>query len=122
MAEQVGQQQPDKYIKCSSCKCKYINDYDHIKNDFGYNRLEERYKCCIKCRGQKKAYYDSHHESLRPKRATYNAINRDRINAHNYEKIECKSCGNKVCRNAMRRHERENGCINNSSNASSDSA
>ena len=23
----------------------------HIKNDFGYNRLNARYKCCVKCRG-----------------------------------------------------------------------
>ena len=122
MAEQGVQQQPDKYIKCSTCRCKYINDPDHIKTDFGYTRLEERYKCCVKCRGQKKAYYDLKFESLRTKRATYNAINRDRINAYNYEKLECKSCGHKVCRNAMRRHERENGCMNNSSNASSDSA
>ena len=40
----------DKYIKCSRCKCKYINDNEHIKHDFGYNRLEERYKTCVKCR------------------------------------------------------------------------
>ena len=40
----------DKYIKCSRCKCKDINDNEHIKHDFGYNRLEERYKTCVKCR------------------------------------------------------------------------
>ena len=40
----------DKYIKCSRCKCKYINDNEHIKYDFGYNRLDERYKTCVKCR------------------------------------------------------------------------
>ena len=40
----------NKYIKCSKCRCKYINDDDHIKNDFGYNRLEERFKTCVKCR------------------------------------------------------------------------
>ena len=40
----------DQYIKCSRCKCKYINDDEHIKNDFGYNRLEERYKTCMTCR------------------------------------------------------------------------
>ena len=47
MAEQSGE---DKYIKCSKCKCKYINDDEHIKADFGYNRLNERYKTCVKCR------------------------------------------------------------------------
>ena len=45
MAEECGD---NKYIKCS--KCKYINDDKHIKNDFGYNRLEERFKTCTKCR------------------------------------------------------------------------
>ena len=47
MAEQQGK---EKYIKCSKCKCKYMNDDKHIKTDFGYNRLEERFKTCTKCR------------------------------------------------------------------------
>ena len=32
MAEQNGE---DTYIKCSKCRCKYINDDEHIKADFG---------------------------------------------------------------------------------------
>ena len=44
----------NKYIKCSTCKCKYINDDEHIKEDFGYNRLLARYKCCLKCRERRK--------------------------------------------------------------------
>ena len=50
MTEQHGK---DKYIKCSKCKCKYINDDEHIKADFGYNRLNERFKTCTKCRTKK---------------------------------------------------------------------
>ena len=50
MAEFSGE---GKYIKCSKCKCKYINDEEHIKQDFGYHRLNVRYKCCMKCRGVK---------------------------------------------------------------------
>ena len=42
----------DKYIKCSKCRCKYINDDEHIKRDFGYSRLEERFKTCAKCRSK----------------------------------------------------------------------
>ena len=64
MAEQGRQQQPDKYIKCSNCKCKYINDKAHILNDFGYNRLDERYKCCVKCREYKKTYNEINHETI----------------------------------------------------------
>ena len=51
MTEQSGD---DKYIKCSKCKCKYHNDDNHIKADFGYNRLNERFKTCVKCRVVKK--------------------------------------------------------------------
>ena len=51
MAEQSKQ---DKYIKCKGCKCKYINDEEHIKQDFGYNRLGEQLKTCVKCRDKNK--------------------------------------------------------------------
>jgi len=51
----MTEQQDDKYIKCTACWCKYINDDEHIKNDFGYNRIEERYRTCIKCRERRNA-------------------------------------------------------------------
>jgi hypothetical protein len=41
----------NKYIKCTNCKCKYINDDENIKKDFGFNRLNEKFKTCVKCRG-----------------------------------------------------------------------
>ena len=41
MEELSGQ---DKFIKCSKCKGKYINDDEHIKIDFGYTRLNLKYK------------------------------------------------------------------------------
>ena len=112
MTDKDRQPQPDKYIQCSRCACKYINDYDHIKSDFGYNRLEERYKTCNKCRNKTKVYEDKDPEKRRQYRQTYNNKHREKINAYNYEKIECKSCGHKVCRNAMRQHGNEKGCIN----------
>jgi hypothetical protein len=43
-----------KYIKCSKCKCKYINDDEHIKSDFGFNRLNKIFKTCVKCRSKNK--------------------------------------------------------------------
>ena len=33
-----------KYIKCSRCNCKYLNN-----EDFGFNRLNKIYKTCVKC-------------------------------------------------------------------------
>ena len=40
----------DKYIICSKCRPKYINDEEHISNDFGYTRFEMRYKTCVRRR------------------------------------------------------------------------
>ena len=73
MAEECGD---NKYIKCSKCKCKYINDDKHIKNDFGYNRLEERFKTCVKCqergRIQNKVYRETHREEIAERKKEYN--------------------------------------------------
>ena len=45
------------------CKSKYINDEEHINKDFGYTRLEEIYKTCVKCRARckvnNKSYCDT---------------------------------------------------------------
>ena len=40
----------NKYIACSSWYKRCINDDEHIKTDIGYNRLNIRYKNCVKCR------------------------------------------------------------------------
>ena len=39
-----GQSEEDKYIKRKGCGCKYINDYEHIQQSVGYNRLGEQFK------------------------------------------------------------------------------
>ena len=51
MSEQSEQ---DTYTKCKCCKCKYMNDEEHIKQDFGYNRLGEQLKSCVNCRSRTK--------------------------------------------------------------------
>jgi len=61
-----------KYIRCTCCKCKYINDDDHISVDFKYNRLNERYKTCVKCRTKK-----IKHKSLDLKTESKNIRNDD---------------------------------------------
>jgi hypothetical protein len=50
MAEQSEE---SKYIICSKCHCKYINDEENIKRYFGHKRLGDRYKTCVKCRTRK---------------------------------------------------------------------
>jgi hypothetical protein len=44
----------DKYIKCTRCRCKYHNNDDNIKIDFGYDRLGERFKNCLTCRTKRR--------------------------------------------------------------------
>ncbi len=56
MEEENKETPTDKYIKCSKCNCKYNNDEDSIKTNFGYTRLNERYKTCCKCRNKHKQY------------------------------------------------------------------
>ena len=41
----------NSYIRCTNCKCKYINDDENIKKEFGFHRLNEQFKTCVKCRG-----------------------------------------------------------------------
>ena len=59
----------DKYIICSKCRSKYINDEEHVYNDFGYTRLEMRYKTCVRCRARSKinskTYHEKHHETTK---------------------------------------------------------
>ena len=61
MAENNGE---TTHIKCSKCKCQYINDDEHIKNDFGYSRLGKRYKTCAKCRARTKEKQQSQQQTF----------------------------------------------------------
>ena len=74
MTEQSGN---DNYIKCTNCKCKYINDDEHIKTDFGYNRLNERHKTCVKCRERNKRNHNTQHNQERRKQ--YYQDNKNRL-------------------------------------------
>lgn len=49
----------EEFMKCNKCKCKYINDEEHVKTDFGYKGLGVKYKCCVKCRDRSKTYYET---------------------------------------------------------------
>ena len=70
----------DKYITCSRCKCKYTNDDAHIKSDFGYTRLGERLKTCVKCRAQSKQYQKDNPEKMKQLKHQYWIDHIDDIN------------------------------------------
>jgi len=67
------------YISCCCCRCKYIDDDNHIKNDFGYNRLNERYKTCVKCRKRKKEYRDNNFDKIQEYSKQYYSNNKETI-------------------------------------------
>ena len=56
-----------KYISCSRCHKKFINEDEHIKTDLGYNRVNIRYKPCVRCRTTRTEYKETHREELREK-------------------------------------------------------
>ena len=98
----------DKYVKCAMCKCKYINDEEHLEKAFGYNRLKERFKCCVKCRNRSYEYSNSQ-KGIEARKKYYEIQGK----TYNFEKLVCATCGASVCRNRMRDHEQQKGCSRN---------
>ena len=113
----------DKYIICSGCTCKYINDEEHISNDFGYTRLEMRYKTCVRCRvrskiknktflekhpEKNKEYYEAHKEEAKEKNKQYRENNADRLKeydrARNQIKVNCPNCNCEIVKRRLNSH------------------
>ena len=118
------------YQFCSGCNKKYINDEEHIKQDFGYNRLTIRYKSCIQCKARylkhreshreersenSKTYYQENKDIILDKRRIYRDNNKDKIIEKSkiyYEKVKeqrkemsyCELCGAHVTIVGMRKH------------------
>ena len=83
----MAEQGDDTYIKCSRCKCKYHNNDESISDNFGFNRLGETYKCCVKCRNCRAQYQRDNVEKLAQKRHQFWIDNKDTINARRQELI-----------------------------------
>ena len=69
----------DKYITCTRCKCKYINDDAHIQTDFGFTRLGERLKTCTTCREKRHGYYKRYNREHNEQNKQYYQDNKDDI-------------------------------------------
>ena len=96
-----------EYIKCSRCHMKFINDDEHIKTDFGYNRLNIRYKQCVRCRTTSrehaKKYYEANKDKLINKAMEYNKV-------YQSENVECNVCGKTITRKTMFKHRDSPSC------------
>ena len=122
MAEESNK---DQYIICSKCKRKYINDEEHIKQDFGYKRSEERYKTCVRCRARNKinckTYYDKHKEERIEYLKKYREEHKEQAKEYDKQyreknadrlkiKMKCPNCDSEICKNKFLRHQRTNKC------------
>ena len=97
----IDNQDINEYITCSRCHMKFINDDEHIKTDFGYNRLNIMYKQCVRCRTKRTEYRESHREELNSKQKDYYINDKDKIiqksiaynKVYQSEKVDCDICG-----------------------------
>ena len=98
-----------EHIQCSRCHMKFINDDEHIKNDFGYNRLNERYKQCVRCRThgkEKKKEYRAMVKEEMQKTGEYISHRQKQqdLKKHMNEIIICDVCGCAKPRRLMEKH------------------
>ena len=119
----------NKHIICSGCRSKYINDEEHINKDFGYTRLEMRYKTCVKCRARKqiknkvyhekhpekaKEHYEAHKEEAKEYDKQYREKNADRLKeydrARNQIKLCCPSCNCEIVKRKLNSHLQTQRC------------
>ena len=97
-------------IKRSRCRMKFINDDEHIKTVFGYNRLDIRHKQCVKCRTTRTKYRETHKAELMENMEYYyenkEELNKKKMehdNVYHSEKV-CNICGKTIPRKAMFKH------------------
>ena len=108
-----------QYIHCARCSNKCIKDDEHIKNTFGYNRNNEIFKQCIKCRERNK-YNRSQPHRIEQQRSYYNSRTEENKehsrrqylkNKGEYlKKVQCEICGKEVCNGQINRHQKSKGC------------
>ena len=119
----------NKYIICSNCRSKYINDEEHINKGFGYKSLEMRYKTCVKCRARNKInnktyhekhpekakeYYEAHKEEAKEYDKQNREKNADRLKeydrARNQIKICCPNCNGELVKRRLKSHLQTQKC------------
>ena len=100
----------DKYMMCSKCRSKYINDEEHISKDFGYTRLEEIYKTCVRCREKQKVNRKTYYESSKKCREEHKEERREYDQIYGTIRIMCGRCGSEVNKAQSAKHNRTNKC------------
>ena len=84
----------EQFVKCGRCACKYHNNEESIKQDFGHNRLGERYKTCFKCREK-----------------THNYRYSEKGQKFYHTEFACPNCGETVKKNSYWQHRHRYQCL-----------
>ena len=109
--EQIEAESNTKYIMCSKCHMKFINDDEHIKIDFGYNRLNERYKNCKKCRKYNAEKVALNRTQIREEiTRTGRYIPKVKQAQDPSEIVECDVCCKTLRRDVLKRHRMTLNC------------
>ena len=107
MEEENKETPKDKYIKCSQCNCKYINDEDSINTNFGYTRLNERYKTCCKCRTKHTQYRIDNPHIKENERQYNNSLEvKEQRKERESEILTCPHCNRNFPKGTMYQHRR----------------
>ena len=107
MEEENKETPKDKYIKCSKCNCKYNNDDESIKTNFGYTRLNERFKTCCKCRTKHRQHrIDNPHLKEYEQRYNNSLEVKERRKNRESEILTCPLCNREFPKATMYQHKR----------------
>jgi hypothetical protein len=97
------------YIVCSRCHMKFVIDDEHIKTDFGYNRLNIRCKNCVTCRTFNREE-PKHWEDVEQQIETYGRYDPNRNKKHCGKKEKllmtcvCDLCGKTITSSTKDKH------------------
>jgi hypothetical protein len=103
-------------IYCTKCpfEHQYPDEEEFISQYFGYNRLNQPYKTCIKCRAYVANYRKKNKERLDEYKKEYLEIpkNREKREATATRKVTCPNCSTTVTSRGLPKHKRTIKCQN----------
>lgn len=111
MAEQ---NEDNKYMKCSKCRMNYTNDEEHIESDFGYTKLNERYKTWCKFRTNRKDNWPKYKEKATAYAEQYREAHKEQVLAsrreYNKRTTICDVCKKQLSLSSLTRPKKSHHC------------
>ena len=108
-----------QYIYCVRCSNTCLRNDEDIQKCFGFNKNNQRFKLCAKCRErikhnrnqphrkeQQKEYYNSRAEHYKEYRQQRYLNTRDEY----LKKVSCEVFGKEICAGQLKRHQNGKWC------------